>query len=68
MATEPQRRTYQDRLMTLDEVCELLQLSKQTAYKQRAMGLFVPGYRIGKWLRFRYSDVQRWIEEHRDEE
>jgi excisionase family DNA binding protein len=54
--------------MTLDEVCELLQLSKQTAYKQRAMGLFVPGYRIGKWLRFRYSDVQRWIEEHRDED
>jgi excisionase family DNA binding protein len=57
-----------DELMTLDEVCAYLRMKKQTAYKKRSMGTFVPGYHVGKWLLFRKSAVDRWLEEHRDEE
>lgn len=56
-----------DRLMTLEEVCEFLQLSIGTARKQRVEGKFVPAYRIGKYLRFRRSAVLEWLEAHADE-
>lgn len=56
-----------DPLMTLEEVCELLRIPIGSARKQRVEGKFVPGYRIGKYVRFRRSAVLAWIEEHADE-
>jgi predicted DNA-binding transcriptional regulator AlpA len=56
-----------DPLWSLEQVCEFLQLPLGTARKQRAMGRFVPGYRLGNYLRFRRSAVLAWLEEHADE-
>jgi excisionase family DNA binding protein len=56
-----------DRLLTLEEVCEFLQLPVATARKQRVEGKFVPAYKVGKYLRFRRSAVLEWLEAHADE-
>lgn len=49
-----------NRLMTVDETAELLSVPKRTLYgKWREWGL--PGYRVGKHLRFRERDVEHWI-------
>lgn len=56
-----------DRLMTLEQVCDFLQITTGTARKQRVEGKFVPAYRVGKHLRFRCSAVLRWLDEHADE-
>ncbi len=55
-----------DELLTLDELCTMLKITKATAYKQRTSGTGPPGYRIGKHLRFKRSDVLRWLESKRD--
>lgn len=55
-----------DELLTLDELCALLKIPKATAYKQRATGTGPPGYRIGKHLRFKRSDVLAWLETKKD--
>ncbi|MFI5959785.1 helix-turn-helix domain-containing protein [Cryptosporangium sp. NPDC051539] len=57
-----------DRLMTIDEVCDYLQITIGTARKQRSEGRFVRGYRLGKHLRFRRSAVDKWLEEHADDD
>jgi hypothetical protein len=41
-----------DELMTLEEVCAFLRMSKQTAYKQRSMGLVRTGVSPGKVVDF----------------
>lgn len=56
-----------DRLMTLQEVCDFLQIEPGTARKQRSEGRFIPAYRIGKHLRFRRSAVLEWLESKADE-
>jgi excisionase family DNA binding protein len=53
-------------LLTLDELCALLKIPKATAYKQRATGTGPPGYRIGKHLRIKRSDVLSWLETRKD--
>ena len=55
-----------DEMLTLDELCALLKIPKATAYKQRATGTGPPGYRIGKHLRFKRSDVHAWLETRKD--
>lgn len=55
----------QDELLTLDELCAMLKITKATAYKQRSTGTGPPGYRIGKHLRFKRSDVLIWLESKR---
>ena len=50
-----------NRLLTPDEVCTLLGVSKRTLYgKWAEWG--IPAKRIGKHLRFRERDLERWIE------
>lgn len=55
-----------DELLTLDELCAMLKITKATAYKQRSTGTGPPGYRIGKHLRFKRSDVLDWLESKRE--
>jgi predicted DNA-binding transcriptional regulator AlpA len=43
----------------------MLKITKATAYKQRSTGTGPPGYRIGKHLRFKRSDVLIWLESKR---
>ena len=51
-----------DELLTLDELCAWLKITKMSIYKQRSEGTGPPGYRIGKHLRFKRSDVLAWLE------
>lgn len=56
-----------DRLMSLEEVCEFLNIKTGAARKQRVEGKFIKAYKLGKWIRFKRSDVLEWLEEHADE-
>ncbi|MCW2718835.1 MAG: hypothetical protein JWR81_2657 [Pseudonocardia sp.] len=55
-----------DRLLSINDVSELLQLPVQSIYKQRSMGVFCPAYKIGHHLRWRRSELMAWLETKRD--
>jgi excisionase family DNA binding protein len=55
-----------DELWTVEQLAEFLKIPTQSVYKQRSLGTGPPGYRVGKYVRFKKSDVMRWLEEHRD--
>ena len=50
-------------IMTSDDVCRELAVTKQTLYLWRHKRLGPQGFRAGKHLRFRRSDVESWIDE-----
>jgi excisionase family DNA binding protein len=56
-----------DSLLTIEQVADFLNLPVATIRKQRAMGTFAPGYRLGKHIRWRRSDILEWLEAHADE-
>lgn len=45
-----------ERMLTIDEVCQIAQVSRQTVHRWKTAGL-IPFVKIGKNVRFRYSDV-----------
>ena len=55
-----------NRLLTIQQVSERLQLPVQSIYKRRALGTFAPAYKIGKHLRWRCAELMEWFEERRD--
>ncbi len=63
----PVERRQPDPLMTIDQVAAYLGISKNTIYRWNAMGVSIPHFKLGKHLRFRRSDVEKFLEEHRDE-
>jgi excisionase family DNA binding protein len=56
-----------DYLMTIEQVAEFLQLPVATIRKQRSMGTFAPGFKLGKHVRWRRSSILEWLEAHADE-
>lgn len=52
--------------MNVKEVAAHLRVPVSTVYDWRTRGLGPPAHRFGKHLAFAVSDVQLWIEEHRD--
>ena len=52
--------------LTTDELSEYLNLKRSTVYSMAESGE-LPHYKIGRLIRFRKSDVDRWIEDHRRE-
>ena len=56
-----------DRLMTIDEVAEFLNLPVATIRKQRSEMKFARGYKLGKHVRWRRSDLLEWLESKADE-
>jgi len=50
--------------MTLDEVCDYLNLSKSSIYKL-TMKNGIPFYKLGRILKFKRAEVDEWIESHR---
>ena len=57
-----------DRLLTLPEVCDYLGISAPTLYGMRHQGRGPVGYRVGRQLRFRRSEVDAWLQDHRDDD
>ncbi|MCI0724360.1 MAG: helix-turn-helix domain-containing protein [Acidobacteria bacterium] len=56
-----------NRLLTLEEVAELLKVPPSWVYshtRRRALDR-IPGFRLGKYWRFRESDVLVWLERQR---
>jgi excisionase family DNA binding protein len=54
-------------LLTIEEVAELLNVPVSWVYsktRRRTMNR-VPGFRVGKYWRFRESDILAWIERQR---
>ena len=56
--------THSPRLLTIEEVAELLNVPVSWVYektRRRSMNR-IPGFRLGKYWRFREADVLAWIE------
>jgi excisionase family DNA binding protein len=56
-------------LLTVEEVAELLKVPVSWVYERtrRRVSDRIPGFRIGKYWRFREADVLAWIERQRVE-
>jgi excisionase family DNA binding protein len=53
-----------DRLLSVDDVCEYLGISRDTAYKWiETRGL--PAYRLGRLWKFKREEVDNWVEKSR---
>jgi excisionase family DNA binding protein len=50
------------RLLTIQQLAEYLDVPTATLYAWRYRGVGPPGFRVGKHVRFRWADVERWIE------
>jgi excisionase family DNA binding protein len=55
-----------DSLLTLDEVAEWLRKPKATLYAWRSRRLGPRAIRVGNVLRYRRSEVERWLDEQTD--
>jgi excisionase family DNA binding protein len=55
-----------ERLLRPDEVAALLGIPLRTIYRWRSRHEGPRGYRIGRHVRYRIDDVERWLEAHRD--
>jgi len=54
-----------DQILTLKEVAAYLKLAEKTAYKLAAAGK-LPGFKVGGSWRFKEADIERWIEEKKN--
>jgi len=52
-----------DRLVTVQELANYLGLPVATIYAWRYRHRGPPGFRVGRHLRFRWSDVDSWIQD-----
>jgi excisionase family DNA binding protein len=52
-----------DRLLTVEDLADYLDIPVATVYAWRYRRQGPPGFRVGRHLRFRWSDVEVWIED-----
>jgi excisionase family DNA binding protein len=50
-----------DRLLTVHDLADYLDVPVATIYTWRYHRQGPPGFRVGRHLRFRWSDVEQWI-------
>jgi excisionase family DNA binding protein len=53
--------TLVDGVLSLSELCAQLQVSAQTIYDLRSQGRGPRGFRVGRELRFRVSEIDAWL-------
>jgi excisionase family DNA binding protein len=51
-----------DRLLTVEELADYLGVPFATIYAWRYRGEGPPGFRVGRHIRYRPTDVEAWIE------
>jgi excisionase family DNA binding protein len=51
-----------DEVLTMKEICDLLQVNQSTIYKLVRRGS-IPGFRVGSDWRFRRDVIERWMVE-----
>jgi predicted DNA-binding transcriptional regulator AlpA len=54
------------RLATLGDVAAFLQVPSKTLYLWRSMGKGPPALKVGRHLRYRWTDVEAWLETRAD--
>jgi len=54
------------RLLTVEELADLLQVPPKTIYAWRYKGVGPPAVPVGKYLRFRVEDVAAWLDTRSD--
>jgi excisionase family DNA binding protein len=56
-------------ILAVEQVAERLQLKPSTVYElsRRRSRHPLPVLRVGKFLRFRWSEIERWLNESREE-
>ena len=57
----------QDRLLSPAELAAYLTIPVQTIYQWRHRGEGPPGYRVGRHVRYRWTDIQRWLDDQIDD-
>jgi excisionase family DNA binding protein len=57
---DPPRR-HDDRLLSVEELADYLEVPVKTIYTWRHRNTGPKGFRVGKHLRFRWRDVQNWV-------
>lgn len=55
--------TALDRLLTVNDLAEYLGVPVATIYTWRYRRQGPPGFRVGKHLRYRWTDIEEWIEQ-----
>ena len=50
-----------DRLLTVEELADYLGVPIATLYQWRHRGEGPPGFRVGRYIRYRRNDVEQWI-------
>jgi excisionase family DNA binding protein len=68
MMRSAEARTLQDALIGSNELADYLGVPIKTIYEWRYLGVGPPGYRIGRHVRYRLTDVERWLETKRDQQ
>ncbi|MEX1005684.1 MAG: helix-turn-helix domain-containing protein [Acidimicrobiia bacterium] len=53
--------TDEDRLLTAEDLAAFLEVPVKTLYAWRYRGEGPIGFRVGKHIRYRWTDVERWI-------
>lgn len=60
-----------EQLLTIEEAARILGLTPQAMYSARGRGTGPVAYRLGPGprskLRYRASDIEAWLESHRDD-
>lgn len=56
-----------ERMISPKELAALLQVPLQTIYQWRYRGGGPRGYRVGRHVRFRMSDVEAWLADRAEE-
>ena len=56
----------EDRLLTLQEVASRLQVPVRTVYRWRYSGDGPTGLRVGRHVRVRESELERWLDTRQD--
>lgn len=50
-------------LATAEQVSEYLGVPVATLYQWRHRGIGPRGSKVGRWIRYRWADVEKWLDE-----
>lgn len=56
-----------DQLLSPAELADYLSIPVQTIYQWRHRGDGPPGYRVGRHVRYRWTDIQAWLDDQTDD-
>jgi excisionase family DNA binding protein len=57
-----------EQVLSLSELCEHLHVTAQTIYDLRSQGRGPNGFRVGRELRFRVSEIEAWLTQMESED